>query len=972
MTFATSRGRGVHTQRQHKDWNDQQLASKISNAKTPWSAEESALLARSEARLTIEGARFMNQALHACHPTRTLDAIKGHRRYAHYKESVERALNEMRLLGTSSSSPGPTTRPCSDDLKDSLATSISNNLNELPSAGYNIAHLRRICCQAKELNEDSLFEEISLYVREIFPVSRQQRRHGDPSHESASNRKMRRAEYARVQRAWSKNPCKALRSILKGKEAAAMPDKAVMAPYWEAVFTASCDSSPHLTQEGSILEELWKPVEDDEVRRAFPGLGSSTGPDLITVRQLRAVPVSILKRIFCIFMLCGRVPEWLLESRTVFIPKKDNATDPADFRPITVSSVLTRSFHKVLSNRLVRTVSLDRKQRAFLPVDGCAENIFSLDVLLRYHRQNFKPVHLASLDIAKAFDSVSHKTIFASLRAHGVPQSMVAYIKYVYDHSSTHLVCGNESSKRIRPTCGVKQGDPLSPMLFNIVIDGMLREIPAHVGVDLGTNHYNGFAFADDVIFVASTAQGLQLTLDHAVGYLAQCGLNINATKSFSIALRNVPHEKKSVVDSRIRFQVAGRTLPALKRTDEWKYLGIPFTPEGRSICRPEHQLKAVLNKLTKAPLKPQQRLFALRTVALPGLYHLLTLGSTFLSTLKKCDILVRGAVRKWLTLPHDVTKAYFHANAKDGGLSIPSLRWLMPLHRMKRLKALVVGGQCPTTFISCELGLVERRLRDGPSILDSKSKIERRWASLLHSSVDGKSLASSNDVPQQHQWVTDGSRFLSGRDFINTTKLRINALPTKSRSSRGRTNSRLCRAGCNETETLNHILQTCHRTHGPRVARHNAVVSYIKRAMATKYDYVEEEPHIRTNAGLSKPDLIAVRGSAAIVADAQVVGEQSDLAVAYARKKEKYSSLLAEIRARYGVKDVSFTSITLSCRGVWSRHSVDDLLRSNILRRSELKVLSSRVLVGGMACYNVFSRSTAVRRGCLPRSGIG
>ncbi|KAI4473506.1 hypothetical protein M0804_015315 [Polistes exclamans] len=104
-----------------------------------------------------------------------------------------------------------------------------------------------------------------------------------------------------------------------------MPDKEVMALFWEAVFTASCDSSSPLTQVDSILEELWKPIVADEVSRAFPGMGSSTGPDLITVRQLHAVPVSIICKVFNIFTGCAKIPEWLLESRTVFIPKKDNA-----------------------------------------------------------------------------------------------------------------------------------------------------------------------------------------------------------------------------------------------------------------------------------------------------------------------------------------------------------------------------------------------------------------------------------------------------------------------------------------------------------------------------------------------------------------------------------------------------------------------------------------------------------------------
>lgn len=235
---------------------------------------------------------------------------------------------------------------------------------------------------------------------------------------------------------------------------------------------------------------------------------------------------------------------------------------PAD-RPISVSSVLTRTFHKILGTRLSRLVNLDERQKAFLPLDGCAENIFKLDLFLRYHRRKFKPLHLASVDVAKAFDSVSHNTLRDTLISMGVPEPMLEYIMYTYENSVTRLTCGGWLSESIHPTCGVKQGDPLSPVMFSRVIDLLLRRLPGEVGVEIAGLNTNAFAFADDLVFVAATAQGLQLTLDVAADYLAQCGLVINTSKSFTIALRNIPHVKKSVVDSKITFTCFGRRLPA-------------------------------------------------------------------------------------------------------------------------------------------------------------------------------------------------------------------------------------------------------------------------------------------------------------------------------------------------------------------------------------------------------------------------
>ena len=54
--------------------------------------------------------------------------------------------------------------------------------------------------------------------------------------------------------------------------------------------------------------------------------------------------------------------------------------------------------------------------------------------------------------------------------------------------------------------------------------------------------------------------------------------------------------------------------------------------------------------------------------------------------------------------------------------------------------------------------------------------KSTRRFAAALHNSVDGGELKESRNIPQQRRWIAEGTRFLSGRDFVLTCKLRINA----------------------------------------------------------------------------------------------------------------------------------------------------------------------------------------------------
>ena len=102
------------------------------------------------------------------------------------------------------------------------------------------------------------------------------------------------------------------------------------------------------------------------------------------------------------------------------------------------------------------------------------------------------------------------------------------------------------------------------------------------------------------------------------------------------------------------------------------------------------------------------------------------------------------------------------------------------------------------------------------------------------------------------------------------------------------------------------------------------------------------------------------------IVVDSQVVNYQTILDLAYKRKAEYYSanaSLRRAIATKCGTEEVQFTSATLSWRGLWSARLAKDLLKSGFINISDLKVISSRILVGGVAAWNLFNRKTSAKK---------
>lgn len=122
---------------------------------------------------------------------------------------------------------------------------------------------------------------------------------------------------------------------------------------------------------------------------------------------------------------------------------------------------------------------------------------------------------------------------------------------------------------------------------------------------------------------------------------------------------------------------------------------------------------------------------------------------------------------------------------------------------------------------------------------VDSKSRINHFIRQKLLNNIDGIGLKDANKFPSAHRWISDGTSFLSERDFIGCVQTRIAAVPCRSRLASGRVRDRACSAGCSVVESANHIIQRCHRTHGFRIERHNAVLHYIARGLLSRSEQV-------------------------------------------------------------------------------------------------------------------------------------
>ncbi|XP_064461860.1 uncharacterized protein LOC135372068 [Ornithodoros turicata] len=207
---------------------------------------------------------------------------------------------------------------------------------------------------------------------------------------------------------------------------------------------------------------------------------------------------------------------------------------------------------------------------------------------------------------------------------------------------------------------------------------------------------------------------------------------------------------------------------------------------------------------------------------------------------------------------------------------------------------------------------------------LDTKARQRVFWARRLHESTDGRALREARRVPFVHSWPTDGSRLMTGASFLDAVRIRANALPTHARMSRGQPHrERACRAGCLTEETrvpmsgtLAHVTQSCPRTHGARMRRHDAIVSLVGNRLQQQGWSVLRGPVSNTIAGRRKPDLVINSGDDSVLLDVQVVSRSAALRDAHLRKVTYYSTreVLSAVRGD-GTSVPQVTSVTLTDR---------------------------------------------------------
>ena len=181
------------------------------------------------------------------------------------------------------------------------------------------------------------------------------------------------------------------------------------------------------------------------------------------------------------FLEQGKFPNHLKRAHVVPIYKNGDAEEPNNYRPISITSALSKVFEKLICNQILehleRNNLLSQIQFGFRAKYSTTDALLYATEKIRSDIDNNKMVAAAFLDLSKAFDSISHEILLEKLENLGFDQIAISLIGSYLSNRTQKVVIQNTSSDWIDLYQGVPQGTILGPLLFNLYVNSMQSAI---------------------------------------------------------------------------------------------------------------------------------------------------------------------------------------------------------------------------------------------------------------------------------------------------------------------------------------------------------------------------------------------------------------------------------------------------------------------------------------------------------------
>ena len=385
---------------------------------------------------------------------------------------------------------------------------------------------------------------------------------------------------------------------------------------FEAHFRKLFDEPPHIDsnlretvadrlsgETETSFKDLDVKITVSEVIAALKKLksGKAAGMDSILNEMLKVIPNYILEAIVNLFnqiLMTGKYPNaWRISTLTPVYKKKGLASNPYNYRGIAVASCFSKLFLSILRNRLQVVLS----SQGFIPDNqigfkrGCRTSDHIL--VLKQMIDNYLTKHSRSMlftgfvDFKLAYDTVWRDGLLYKMLGMGVGGKVFDIFRDMFSSIIYKIKLQGEISSPINSNVGLQQGSVLSPDLFNIYLSDLphIFDATCAPAKSFGLTT-NCLMFADDLVLLSETSDGLQNCFDKLAQYCQKWGLTINMDKTKVVIFNKGGYKYKCfkfsislscVVGTDLIYVNNEKSRVLIEIAQSYCYLGLEFSASG-------------------------------------------------------------------------------------------------------------------------------------------------------------------------------------------------------------------------------------------------------------------------------------------------------------------------------------------------------------------------------------------------------